>query len=139
MVQNATVLLANVAVVGLSDLTNENDICTEWGDYVLKHAIEFTGQKPDLIIHGDDGRASDPIHWFNDKAKVGIHFLMVPRNFNSISGTRQRELIMFNAYIEWCKESPDSLHPHFDYMREHLLAIPHYQEKYKPYLGVERS
>lgn len=124
-------------VAALPDMTNENDICTEWGDYVLKNAFMLTGSKPDLIIHGDDGRASDPIHWFSDEAKTGIHFLMVPRNLDSISGTRQRELLMLNAYAAWAEESPSSLHRHFHYMRSHLMTIPFYRDKYKSFLGVE--
>jgi nicotinamide-nucleotide adenylyltransferase len=34
----------------LEDLTDENDITPEWGKYVLDHAIEALGRKPDVLF-----------------------------------------------------------------------------------------
>lgn len=129
--------LDNVKIIGLKDLTHETDICFEWGKWVLDHVFMYKGRKPDLIIHGDDGRPNDPVLWFNEEDKVGIHFLMVPRNEESVSGTRQRELLLLNNYNAWANDTPLVLHRHFTYMRGALLDIPYYADLYKSIVGVE--
>jgi cytidyltransferase-like protein len=118
--------LDNVFVMTLEDYTNENDICFEWGNYLIGSVALFY-DKPDLIIHGDDGRDSDPIHWFDEQAKVGIHFLMVPRSPEDVSGTQSRKLMINNDYNTWAGQVPVTLHRHYHYMRGHLLTIPFYQ------------
>jgi nicotinamide-nucleotide adenylyltransferase len=119
--------LNNVEIMVLTDMTNENDICVEWGEYLLDRVFNFLTQEPDLIIHGDDGRDHDPIHWFSEEDKKGIHFLMVPRSPEDVSGTQTRKLAIINDYHAWSEQVPVTLHKHYHYMRGHLLTIPFYQ------------
>lgn len=120
--------LDNVKVFPMVDMTDETDICFEWGDFLLNQVMINTQSKPDLIIYGDDGRENDPILWFRPEVKSGIHFLMIPRNEFAISGTKMRKYMAENNVEEWKKEAPIQTWDLYSDMRKSLMEIPFYKQ-----------
>ncbi len=120
-------LTAEIVVMELADLSTEDDISPDWGAYLLQAVIGVTNQKPDLVIHGDDGRPNDPVNWFSETDKTGLHFLMIPRNAESLSGTKSRRLIVEGKLKEWQDSVPASTHQFYDKYREELLKCDFYR------------
>ncbi|MNV76429.1 nicotinamide-nucleotide adenylyltransferase [compost metagenome] len=115
--------LTNVMVVALDDYSDETDICFEWGKFVFKAVEDHMGFLPDLIIHGDDGRENDPVLWFDDQTRANVHFLMVPRDNTSPSGTRSREMVLENNRSEWETVVPKAVYPYFVTMQGILKSV----------------
>lgn len=128
---SSVVAACNFVVIELADLSNETDIRPEWGTYLFDAVRKETGRKPDLIIHGDDGRANDPILWFSEEEKVGVHFMMIPRNNDSLSGTKSRRLIVEERVEEWQESVPECTWSFYDQYREYLLRCAFYQNMIK--------
>jgi nicotinamide-nucleotide adenylyltransferase len=79
-----------IVIAPLPDMTNELDITHEWGKYVLKHAIQIIGRKPDVIVYGNEESRQG---WFAPEDVDGILEIKVPRPANAISATSIREYI----------------------------------------------
>lgn len=113
----------DVIISELEDLTNENDISFEWGDYLLKNATKKANQKPDLMIYGKDESRKG---WFREEAVKDITELVVSRNKIEISATYLRSLIAKDDFDSWSKFVPEELHKFYPELREKLLEVIKY-------------
>ncbi len=121
-------IYTNVSVHTIPDFTNERDICHEWGDFLMDHIHAIMPTKPDLIVHGDDGRDNDPIHWFRESHLDKMSFLMVSRSAIAISATKMREYLIFNKIDEWKQYAAAGTERYFNILREQLILVPYYKK-----------
>lgn len=120
--------LTNVTVAPLKDLSSENDISPEWGKFLIAEALSHGLGMPDVIVHGDDGRKNDPVLWFDEKDRMNFHFMMAPRNSDSVSGTKLRELMAKDVKEEWEQNVPFAEIQYYDDMRQILLSNLYYAQ-----------
>lgn len=114
----------DVIIADMEDLTNENDISYEWGDFLLENATKKAGRKPDLMIYGKDESRKG---WFREEAIKDITEIIVSRNKIDISATKLRTLLAQDNYETWIKFVPKDLHKYYTELRTELLKIPKYQ------------
>jgi bifunctional NMN adenylyltransferase/nudix hydrolase len=109
-----------VIIKPLEDMTNENDICPEWGEYLINHAKNFGQKMPELMAYGNDESRS---HWFS---KAYWTELIFPRESYPYSGTQGREDLLRNNRENWMKNHPAKMHKYYDRVRGELLAAEPY-------------
>ena len=114
----------DIIISTLKDLTNENDISYEWGEYLLKEATKITGCKPDLMVYGKDESRKG---WFRKEAVQDITELIVSREKINISATKLRKFLVEDDFEQWSKYVPERLHKFYDELREKLLEIKAYK------------
>lgn len=119
----------NIMIYGISDMTNENDICTEWGKYLLDHADKYIYKNPDVMIYGNDESRS---RWFDVKDLKNTTELILNRFEMPISATHLRQLMLDDNRKEWMELVNPKLHKMYDRLRTELLTVPYYSEKIKP-------
>lgn len=110
----------DVIISDLEDLTNENDISFEWGDYLLENATKKANQKPDLMIYGKDESRKG---WFREEAVKDITELVVSRNKIKVSATYLRELIEKDDFENWSQFVPKEIHKFYPELSQELLKI----------------
>jgi nicotinamide-nucleotide adenylyltransferase len=113
----------SVIVKPLPDLTNENDISTEWGEYVFNNVKKDMGKTPDIMIHGNESARNG---WYTEKQLGYTVSIIVPKS--CISATLIRNYIIQNDIEEFRKFTPKEIWKFFDEMRHELLLID-YLEK----------
>ena len=99
-------------------MTNEYDINSIWGQYVIDKTIEATGRKADAIISGNDESRKD---WFSKNQMKNVKEILVDRRKLSISATLLRGYILINDKKEYMKYVPKEIIPEFDRIRRELL------------------
>lgn len=104
----------------LEDLTDENDITPEWGRYVLDHAVEVFGRKPDVIVYGNDEERG---RWFSKEDVEGIDEYEIPRGNIPISATMVRQMMIDDDRMSWERWVDPKIYPFYDEMREKLLEV----------------
>lgn len=107
-----------VQIEKLEDMTNEYDINSIWGQYVIDKTIEATGRKADAIISGNDESRKD---WFSKNQMKNVKEILVDRRKVSISATLLRGYILINDKKEYMKYVPKEIIPEFDRIRRELL------------------
>lgn len=117
----------NVIVKPLSDLTNEDDIRPEWGDYVLENTKLHVYKIPELMVYGNDEARSK---WFNPDAIKDVTEIIVPRSRLPISATMLREALLKDDKETWFKYHNPKLHKYYDMLRGKLLAVEFYKNKF---------
>lgn len=110
----------DVIISELEDLTNENDISFEWGDYLLENSTKIAGQKPDLMIYGKDESRKG---WFRSDAVKDVTELVVSRNKIEVSATYLRSLLAQDNFEIWSKYVPNEVHKFYKELREELSKI----------------
>lgn len=115
----------NIMVYGLSDMTNENDICPEWGRYLLDHVDTYIYKNPDVMIYGNDESRSG---WFDKKDLKNTTELIINRAELPISATMLRQLMVEDKRKEWMELVNPKLHKLYGMLRSELLGVPFYQE-----------
>ena len=114
-----------VVVAGLDDMTNEQDINYDWGRYVLDHVYEIGGERPDLMIYGNDESRKG---WFSEEDSKTIYQYVVDRNELKISATELRGYLVVNDKSSWQKYVNPKIKDEFDSLRKELLEVPVYKE-----------
>lgn len=117
-----------VMIYGLADMTNENDICPEWGRYLLNNTERYIYKNPELMIYGNDDSRSG---WFSKEDLANTAELILNRHEMPISATMIREYMAKDERKEWMKLVNPKLHKMYDELRAELMSIPYYQELYK--------
>ena len=116
-----------VIVKTLDDLSDENDISTQWGEYLLnfvnKETVEKCNLNVDFMIYGNDESRSS---WFTKEQISNISEFIVKRD--NISATKVRELMAKNLKAEWEEYVDDACKPFYNLMREELLKIDYYKD-----------
>ncbi len=116
----------NIMIYGLSDMTNENDICAEWGRYLLNHVDKYIYKNPDVMIYGNDESRSQ---WFDKADLKNTTELILNRAELPISATLLRQLMIEDRRKEWMELVNPKLHKMYDRLRNELLTVPFYAEK----------
>lgn len=115
-------------IYGLADMTNENDICPEWGRYLLNNTERYIYKNPELMIYGNDDSRSG---WFSKEDLANTAELILNRHEMPISATMVREHMAKDERKEWMKLVNPKLHKMYDELRAELMSIPYYQDLYK--------
>lgn len=115
----------NVMIYGLPDLTNENDICPEWGRYLLSNVDRYIFKNPEIMIYGNDESRSD---WFDKKDLKYTSELIINRHELPISATMLRKYMAEDNRKEWMKYVNPKLHKMYDEIRRELMTIEYYQK-----------
>ena len=118
----------DVIISSLKDLTNENDISYEWGDYLLTETTKITGTKPDLMVYGKDESRKG---WFREETVKDMTELVVSREKMNISATKLRSFLVADDFESWSKFVPEKLHKYYQELRENLLKVEEYKYKAK--------
>lgn len=117
-----------VMVYALSDLTNENDICPEWGQYLLQHVHQIIYKNPEIMIYVNDESRSG---WFDKKDLKNTTELIINRAELPISATQLRMLMLEDKREEWMTLVNPKLHSMYDRLRSELIAVPYYRNLLK--------
>lgn len=132
----------NLEITALPDLTDENDISTEWGSYLMDNVKQILGCKPDVMIYGNDESRSG---WFSKEELSDITEIIINRNSKDcpISATYLRKLMIENNYKEWQKWTNEKIHPLYKSLRDILIKNNYHlnlidSEKNKTSLEVDR-
>ena len=118
----------NIMIYGLSDLTNENDICPEWGKYLLENVDRYIYKNPDVMIYGNDESRSG---WFDKKDLKNTTEIIINRNELPISATMLRRLMIEDKRKEWMQYVNPRLHKMYDEIRSELLSVDYYKNMLK--------
>jgi nicotinamide-nucleotide adenylyltransferase len=116
----------------IDDMTNENDHCVEWGEFVLKkvdmwrqhYGIDY---KMDCMIYGND---EERLSWYNPESVSNVSQIILSRDEVSISATEMRGYILSDNYMQWKHYMPTQINSYaqFYVLRNELLNIPVYKE-----------
>lgn len=112
----------NIMIYGLADMTNENDICVEWGRYLLDNVDRYIFKNPDVMIYGNDESRSA---WFDKKDLKNTTELILNREELAISATMLRNLMIEDNRKEWMKWVNPKLHKMYDELRRELMVTVH--------------
>ena len=116
---------SRVHIYALADLTNENDITSDWGKYVLNNIDRYIYKAPELMIYGNDESRS---RWFAEEDIKDTSEFIVHRSKLPISATMLREMMVKDERKEWMKWVDPKLHKMYDELRSELMSIPYYQD-----------
>lgn len=109
-----------IKVVGLDDLTNENDLTPLWGKYVLNKAKDYMNTEPNCIIYGKD---NDIDKCFSREDTENITEIYVDRKSDNISATMVRNLILNGKKEEFKKYVDEKIYNRYDELKEILEKI----------------
>lgn len=115
----------NIMIYGLSDMTNENDICPEWGKYLLDNVDRYIYKNPEVMIYGNDESRSS---WFDKKDLKNTTELIINREELPISATMLRNLMVEDNRKEWMKWVNQKLHKMYDELRNELMTVDYYKK-----------
>lgn len=118
----------------LPDLTNENDITTDWGKYVLKNVKTHIRKAPSLMVYGNDEFRSK---WFAPEDILDTAELVIPRSRIPISATMLREAMVKDDFEYWSKFVDEKTHKMYDRLRRELLSTDPYRELYDSMLSKD--
>ncbi len=126
----------NIIIKPLPDFTNEYDLTTKWGKYMLGKINEYLKMRPDVFIYGDDKKSSK---CFEKEDIVGIKQIIIDRKSIPISATKLRGLMLIDCKEEWKNYTPKCIHNKFEELREKLLKVDVYNEIYERLKKTELS
>lgn len=115
---------SNVMIYGLADMTNEDDICPEWGRYLLDNVHRYIYKNPEIMIYGNDESRSG---WFAKEDLKNTTELIINRAELPISATMLRKLMVEDKREEWMKLVNPKLHKMYDEIRSELMSVPFYK------------
>lgn len=116
----------NIMIYGLADMTNENDICPEWGRYLLDNVDRYIFKNPEVMIYGNDESRSQ---WFDKKDLANTTELILNRAELPLSATMVRQYMLKDDRKQWMSCVNPRLHKMYDELRRELLSVPFYSEK----------
>jgi bifunctional NMN adenylyltransferase/nudix hydrolase len=116
----------------IDDMTNENDVRVEWGDFVLQKVDMWTqhyglSTKVDCMIFGND---ENRMGWYRPEAVEHISQIAIARTL-PISATRMRHFLLKGDISQWYEHMPlDQMGVEywFNRLKGELLYVPHYKE-----------
>lgn len=114
----------NVIVKPIADISHENDICTDWGRYLLDKTKQYIYKYPELMIYGNEECRSK---WFDGEDIKDITEIIVSRSKLKISATDMRRFMVEDNKEEWFKYHNSKLHKFYDELRGQLLQIDYYK------------
>ncbi len=118
----------DVIIGTMNDMTNENDICFEWGKYILNHIENNYGRLPDLMVYGKDESRKG---WFSNEDSQKFSELIIARNKINISATKLREYLVQDKKEEWKSFVPKEISNMYETLRNELLKLEVYHRDSK--------
>ena len=115
----------NIMIYALADMTNENDICPEWGRYLLDNVDRYIYKNPEVMIYGNDESRSS---WFDKKDLKNTTELIINRSELPISATMLRQLMVEDKRKEWMEFVNPRLHKMYDELRNELMTVEFYKK-----------
>jgi cytidyltransferase-like protein len=115
----------SIMIYGLPDLTNENDICPEWGRYLLDNADRYIYKNPEIMIYGNDESRSG---WFSKEDLKNTTELIINRAELPISATMLRQYMVEDNRKAWMELVNPKLHKMYDELRNELMTVEFYQK-----------
>ena len=115
---------SNIMIYGLSDMTNENDICPEWGRYLLNNVDRYIYKNPEVMIYGNDESRSA---WFDKKDLKNTTELIINRSELPISATMLRGFMVEDNRKAWMELVNPKLHKMYDELRNELMTVEFYK------------
>lgn len=115
----------DVIIGELDDMTNENDICFEWGKYILDTVKKKYNLEPDLMVYGKDESRKG---WFSEEDSKKFSEVIVARDKIEISATQLRRYLREDKKEEWQKYVPEEIWDMYGELREELLEIECYKK-----------
>ena len=123
-------------IAHIDDMTNENDHCLEWGDYVLNRVQMWRKyfeieEELDCFIYGNDEERQS---WYRPESISKVSQVVLARGTIPISATLMRDFIVSDRQSTWLKYMPiERMKPEdilnlYNELREELLRIPYYKE-----------
>ena len=123
-----------VMVKALSDMTNENDINTDWGKYVLDNCKRYVHKAPSIVLYGkEEGR--DGYSWFADEDMTKTTQVIVNRSDVPVCATYLRDMMCMDNREEWMVWVDDKLHKYYDELRSELMSVDYYRQRAKDLLS----
>lgn len=116
----------NIMIYGLSDMTNENDICPEWGRYLLDNVDRYIYKNPEVMIYGNDESRSN---WFDKKDLKNTTELIINRSELPISATMLRNFMVEDNRKAWMELVNPKLHKMYDELRNELMTVEFYNQR----------
>ncbi len=116
----------NIIIAGLPDLTNENDISTDWGDYLMSAIHEHLGCQPEIMVYGNDESRGQ---WFSKETLGNTIEVIVNRSAYPVSATMVREAMITDDRETWSNFVNPKIHHMYKPLKEKLLKIDYYKEK----------
>ncbi len=113
----------NIIIYGLADMTDENDIRTEWGKYLLNNVDRYIFKNPEVMIYGNDESRSA---WFDKSDLKNTTELIINRAELPISATMLRQYMVADNRREWMKWVNPKLHKMYDELRRELMSVEFY-------------
>lgn len=111
-----------VIVKPLVDMTDESDICVEWGKYLMDFVKRTVGKAPDVMVYGDEEIKG----WFTKEEMKDTMRVVLPRQRIDISATDIRGFLLNGDRENFFKYTHSKTHKHFERLRNELLNItPH--------------
>lgn len=123
-----------VIIYPLADLTNENNITTDWGRYVLQNVDRYIFKAPELMVYGNDEARS---RWFDVEDIKDTSEFIVNRGALPISATMLRAYMVADNRKEWMKWVDPRLHKMYDKIRVELMTVPFYQNMQKDLIDTD--
>lgn len=117
----------NVKIASLVDYTDENDICVEWGDYLLRTVRIIMGEFPDAMISSGD----DITGWFEPHIDNQIAKIYLDRD---MSATELRKAIAVGNMDKVREMTHSAIHDELWDLRRKLLEVPYYSEINENYI-----
>jgi cytidyltransferase-like protein len=119
---------STIMIKALPDMTNEDDINTDWGRYVLDNCKRYVHKAPSIILYGkEEGR--DGYSWFADEDLTKTTMVIVNRSDVPICATYLRDMMCMDNREEWMNWVDDKLHKHYDELRSELLSVDYYKKR----------
>lgn len=108
-----------IAVYPLPDIGVGNN--PEWGEYVIKNALDRTGSMPDLFVSGKEERRAS---WLCGCCGNGINEMYLAKSID-IDSTRVRKYLLENDLESWKKCVDGKLWRYYEEMRCVVLKSQH--------------
>lgn len=113
----------NFTIIGLDDLTSNDNNSPSWGNYLFENCKKYTGKLPNVTILGKEENVSN---WYDKDSTQKITEVNVARS--DISATYARELMVANKVEKWKSITPEAIHSYYDIIRKELMEVDYYKE-----------
>ena len=114
-----------IKISELQDMTNEYDVTSKWGQYVIDKTIEKAGKMADVIISGNDESRKK---WFSKEQTKNVKEIFINKNNLRISATELRGYLLINDKKNWSQYVSEKIIDDFEEIRNILLEVPIYRQ-----------
>ena len=106
-------------------MTNEYDVTSKWGQYVIDKTVKKAGKMADVIISGNDESRKK---WFSKEQTKNVKEIFINKNNLRISATELRGYLLINDKKNWSQYVSEKIIDDFEEIRNILLEVPIYRQ-----------